>query len=165
VHQAAAILTFLSPGLRFFHQGQFDGRRARISPHLIRAPQEPTDAALHGFYEQLMSVVGRPTVREGRWQLLDCRAAWDGNPTSDGFVIFAWEGSHAEHLLVAVNYAGHQGQCYVRLPFADLGGRSVHLRDLMSDAQYDRAGSELSSTGLYLDLPAWKFHVFDVAAV
>ena len=24
-HQAAAIITFLSPGLRFFHQGQFEG--------------------------------------------------------------------------------------------------------------------------------------------
>ena len=27
MHQAAAIVTFLSPGLRFFHQGQFEGRR------------------------------------------------------------------------------------------------------------------------------------------
>ena len=26
VHQAAAVITFLSPGLRFFHQGQFEGR-------------------------------------------------------------------------------------------------------------------------------------------
>src|SRR5262245_36084154 len=34
VHVAAAVLTFLSPGLRFFHQGQFEGRRKRISPHL-----------------------------------------------------------------------------------------------------------------------------------
>src|SRR5690606_25550713 len=41
VHQAAAVITFLSPGLRFFHQGQFEGRRKRISPHLIRGPQEP----------------------------------------------------------------------------------------------------------------------------
>ncbi len=40
VHEAAAVLTFLSPGLRFFHQGQFEGRRKRISPHLVRAPQE-----------------------------------------------------------------------------------------------------------------------------
>ena len=30
-HQAAAVLTYLSPGLRFFHQGQFEGRRKRIS--------------------------------------------------------------------------------------------------------------------------------------
>src|SRR5215831_12410660 len=43
MHEAAAIITFLSPGLRFFHQGQFEGRRKRISPHLVRAPKEPTD--------------------------------------------------------------------------------------------------------------------------
>ena len=36
VHQAAAVITFLSPGLRFFHQGQFEGRKKRISPHLVR---------------------------------------------------------------------------------------------------------------------------------
>ena len=42
-HQAAAVLTFLSPGLRFFHQGQLEGRRKRISPHLVRAPMEPVD--------------------------------------------------------------------------------------------------------------------------
>ena len=34
---------FLSPGLRFFHQGQFEGRRKRISPHLVRGPMEPVD--------------------------------------------------------------------------------------------------------------------------
>ena len=28
----------------------------------------------------------------------------------------------SERLLVAVNYAPNQSQCYVRLPFADLGG-------------------------------------------
>ena len=29
-HQAAAVLTFLTPGLRFFHQGQREGKRVRI---------------------------------------------------------------------------------------------------------------------------------------
>ncbi|HEX6849409.1 MAG TPA: alpha-amylase family glycosyl hydrolase, partial [Chitinophagaceae bacterium] len=45
-HEAAAVITFLSPGLRFFHQGQFTGRKKRISPHLVRAPQEPIDFGL-----------------------------------------------------------------------------------------------------------------------
>ena len=31
------------PGLRFFHQGQFEGRKKRISPHLVRGPEEPVD--------------------------------------------------------------------------------------------------------------------------
>jgi SAM-dependent methyltransferase len=39
----AAVITFLSPGLRFFHQGQFEGRTKRISPHLVRAPAEAVD--------------------------------------------------------------------------------------------------------------------------
>jgi hypothetical protein len=32
----------------------------------------------------------------------------------------------------------------------------------MGTAQYDRSGSELVSRGLYLDVPAWGYHVFDV---
>ena len=43
MHEAAAVITFLSQGLRFFHQGQFEGRRKRISPHLVRAPLETSD--------------------------------------------------------------------------------------------------------------------------
>ena len=46
VHEAAAVITFLSPGLRFFHQGQFEGRKKRISPHLVRGPEEPIDQKL-----------------------------------------------------------------------------------------------------------------------
>ena len=39
IHQAAAVITFMSPGLRFFHQGEFEGRKKRISPHLVRGPK------------------------------------------------------------------------------------------------------------------------------
>jgi len=49
VHEAAAVITFLSPGLRFFHQGQFEGRKKRISPHLCRGPNEPIDQKLKSF--------------------------------------------------------------------------------------------------------------------
>jgi hypothetical protein len=161
VHQAAAIVTFLSPGLRFFHQGQFEGRRKRISPHLIRAPHEPGDAPLEQFYDRLLGVLRRPAARE-TWQQLECVPAWEGNPTSDGFLACAWHGAGGERLMVAVNYANTQGQCYVRLPFSDLAGRSVSLVDAMSPARYDRDGNDLLSRGLYLDLPPWSYHVFEV---
>jgi hypothetical protein len=164
VHEAAAVITFFAPGLRFFHQGQFEGRRKRISPHLVRAPQEPTDDRLLEFYARLLSALGRAAVRDGEWRLLECVPAWDGNWTWDGFVAFAWQGAGGERLLVAVNYADNQGQCYVRLPFAGIDGRTVRLSDLMSDAVYDRGGGDLTSSGLYLDLRPWGYHVFDVTA-
>ena len=165
VHEAAAIITFLSPGLRFFHQGQFEGRRKRISPHLVRAPEEPRDESLRGFYERLLSVLGLSAVRDGQWQLLQCAPAWDNNWTWDGFLVFAWQGADRKRLLVTVNYAASQAQCYVRLPFDDLAAATVRLNDLMSPAIYDRPGSALVSTGLYLDLPAWGYHVFEMRAV
>jgi hypothetical protein len=162
MHKAAAVITFLAPGLRFFHQGQFEGRKKRISPHLVRAPVEPKDPELQEFYNLLLSVLRFPSVRDGEWQLLECVAAWDGNWTADDFIACAWQGTGGERLLVTVNYADNQSQCYVRLPFADLKGRSVRLRDLMSVATYDRDGDDLTTRGLYLDMPSWGYHVFDV---
>ena len=113
MHEAAAVITFLSPGLRFFHQGQFEGRKKRISPHLGRGPCEPVDPKLQQFYDRLLAVLRQPVVRDGQWQLLECAPAWDGNWTWDCFVAFAWQGPGGERLLVAVNYAPNQSQCYV----------------------------------------------------
>ena len=109
VHQAAAVVTFLVPGLRFFHEGQLEGRRIRVSMHLGRRPAEPVDASCEAFYDRLLDVLKRPEVRDGDWRLLDCRPAWDGNPTWDRFLAFAWEGADGARLLVAVNYAPDAG--------------------------------------------------------
>jgi hypothetical protein len=165
VHQAAAVITFLSPGLRFFHQGQFEGRKKRISPHLVRGPEEPVDQQLKQFYDRLLAVLRNPARRDGEWQLLECVPAWEGNWTHDCFVAFAWLGPGKERLLVAVNYASNQSQCYVRLPFAELGNRQWRFQDLLGRAQYDRDGNDLESRGLYLDVPPWQAYVFSMTAV
>jgi hypothetical protein len=117
---------------------------------------------LRQFYERLLSVLRQPAVRGGRWQLLEGVAAWDGNWTSDAFLLFMWQGRGGERLMVAVNYSGHQSQCYVRVPPADPAGRQLHFRDLMSPARYDRDGHDVASRGLYLDLPPWAYHVFEI---
>ena len=162
-HRAAAVLTYLSPGLRFFHQGQFEGRRKRISPHLVRAPVEPVDETLGRFYDALLAALRQPSVRDGQWSLLECVPAWEGNWTWDGFISFGWRGQGDQRALVAVNYTPNQGQCYVRVPFEELRGASVRLRDRTSAAVYDRSGDDLLARGLYLDLPGWGYHIFEMS--
>ncbi len=161
-HQAAAVLTYLCPGLRFFHQGQFAGRRKKISVHLCRGPEEPTDPTIEEFYRGLVACLRLPAFRDGEWRPLDCNPAWEGNPSHDGYIAFAWE-VREERFLVAVNYSPDRGQCYVPLPWADLAGKAVRLNDLMGPANYDRDGGSLLSPGLYLDVPEWGYHVFAVA--
>jgi hypothetical protein len=37
-----------------FHEGQFEGRRAKVSMHLGRRPEEPVDSVLQEFYRSLL---------------------------------------------------------------------------------------------------------------
>lgn len=160
MHEAAAVITFLSPGLRFFHQGQFEGCKKRISPHLGRGPLERVDAVLQEFYDRLLALLREPVLRNGQWQLLECAPAWEGNWTSDCFVACAWQGSAGERVVALVNYAQNQSQCYVKLPFDDLAGRLWRLQDRMSSAAYERCGDELQSRGLFVDMSPWQSAVF-----
>ncbi len=164
-HEAAAIITFLSPGLRFFHDGQFEGRRKRISPHLVRAPHEATDEALQRFYAGLRAVAQHPVFRDGEWRLLECAPAWEHNWTWDCFVAWLWKAAAGDVRLVVVNYAANQSQCYVRVPLDGLAGRSLRFADLTGPAGFDRERSDLDARGLFLDMPPWGYHVFGVTTL
>ena len=158
--EAAAIVTYLTPGLRFFHQGQFEGRTKRISPHLVRAPREDVDRATQKFYERLLELLRQPAIRDGEWRLLDCVPAWDGNWTSECYLAWLWTGKRDERRLVVVNYAANQSQCYVRVPHH--GDGSIRLKDAMGPSVFDRDGRDLQERGLYVDMPPWGCHVFEV---
>ncbi len=140
VHRAAAVITFFAPGLRFIHQGQREGRKVRISVHLGRGPAEIPDAAIGTFYEDLLACLAEPVFRDGQWQLLDAHRAWESNGSHDAFVAFAWTGPKDIRRLVVVNYAPHQSQCYLPLPWSDVAGRSWRLEDQLGDAAYEREG-------------------------
>ena len=165
VHRAAAVVTFLTPGLRFLHQGQREGKRVRIPVHLRRGPVEALDSPISMFYNRLIEVLKDPAFRDGQWQLLEADSAWQGNESYDSFIIFSWSGPGSQRRLVAVNYSNHQSQCYVQMPWKDLAGRTWKLHDQLGPAEYERNGDDLSGRGLYLDLPPWGAHAFDVESV
>ena len=162
VHPAAAAIAFLSPGLRFFHQGQFEGRKKRISPHLSRGPDEPIDENLRQFYDRLLAVLRQPAFRDGDWQLLECTPAWEGNWTHDCLLVFAWQGAARDRFVVAVNYAPNQSQCHARLPFGDLGGKKWRFQDQLAPAAYDWNGDDLQARGLFLNMAPWQASAFSL---
>src|SRR5262245_148093 len=165
VHEAAATVAFLVPGLRFFHDGQLEGRKVKVSMHLGRRRDEPVDEGLREFYARLLEVLRRPEVRDGTWRLRECRPAWSDNSTWAHFLAFTWDAAD-RRLLAAINYGPTQGQCYISLPLPQLRGRQWRLRDLLHpEHTYDRDGDELATVGLYLDMPPWGHHVFEVSPV
>ena len=103
--------------------------------------------------EMIESYRKRPTFE--RWTE-ECLRLYAAHGT------FPREGAE-RRLLAAVNYAPTRGQCYVRLPWEDLRGRAAVLADLVNPTtRYERDGGDLARQGLYLDVPAWGHHVFEV---
>jgi hypothetical protein len=161
-HAADAIITFFTPGLRLFHQGQFEGRMKRISPHLGRAPIVAVNIDILKFYDKLLRLLRESIFREGNWNLLECVPASIDNRSHEAFIGFAWRGANEKCVVIAVNYSEQAGQCFVRLPFSELSGKTWKLIDLSSADCYEREGDLLEKDGLYLDVSAWKHHVFEL---
>lgn len=164
-HRAAAAITFLSPGLRFFYQGQFEGARVRVPVHLCRGPEELANYEVLEFYRRILVILKETEdFRDGEWSLIEPMEAWPGNSSAAGFVAYAWSGQDKRLYVAVVNYQEHHGQCCLVLPFRELEGKRVCLADMMGNEIYERDGGELIGHGLFIDHAAWQINVFEVKA-
>jgi hypothetical protein len=146
-HRAAALIAYLAPGLKFFHEGQLDGRRTRLPVQLCRAPAEPIDAGIARFYAGLLELLKAPVLRNGSWRLRETG--------QEALIAFDWMGSE-ERLTVLVNYGGAPAR--YSLPADALGGPSVRVLDPDGWRAEERASGEL-----ILELPGWGARVIEAA--
>lgn len=115
-HIPAAVLTFLSPGLRFFHHGQAEGRRKRISPHLIRAPDETVDLQVAALYAKLVYLQKDRVFHDGDWEAIEISRVWPENWSSECLMAWTWRSSPHDVVLCVVNLADHEAQGCLELP-------------------------------------------------
>ena len=162
--RAAATLALTLPGLRLLHEGQLEGRKVKLPVQLGRRPSEPPEPGLEPFYRRLLAALCRPVFHDGDWHLLEPLEAWKGNSSHHAFVAHRWT-LREEHHLVAVNLSSHPAQCFLRLDLPALAGHPWRLQDLLSDAQYARDGDELLAQGLYLNLPSYGCHLFQLQPI
>jgi glycosidase len=159
-HKAAAVVALTSPGLRFFHDGQLEGRATHIPVQLGRRPEEPKSPELRAFYEKLLSVLQREALRNGTYKLLDAGPAGPNNHSHQQFIIGRFEaGAHGQCVIV-VNFGAAQAQCRVPVQLRAVEGRQITLTDLLSTETFVRDGSELTQRGLFLDMKPWQAAIY-----
>ena len=135
------------------------------APGFARRTRPPTNrsSGSTNVCERCCSIRPVGTANGGCWS-----ARPHGRTTGRGTVLL--RGSGRAPLATASSYRqlrNNQSQCYVRVPLHDLGGRSVRFKDLMGPVGtvgFDRDRGDLDARGLFLDVPAWGYHVFDVTA-
>jgi len=156
--RAAALTSATLPGMRLFHEGQFEGRKVKLPVFLGRRPNEPTDQGLQEFYAGLLEVIHQPVFRGGQWKLCECRG-WPDNASFENLLAWSWQHGD-ERYLIAINLSETSLQATVRVPWADIGGVRWNLVDRLSGATYQREGDEILRGGLYVELGPWNSHVF-----
>lgn len=150
---AAAVITYLSPGLRFFHHGQEHGFKRKDSVHLSRAADERRDPQTLAFYKRLMAISSWAASRE--WKRLQPLQAWEGNP-SHGNLIAMQIGNGSQALLAVVNYSSNQSQGSLALEPSDL---KIVDHDLQTGMASDwLMGNDLKKP-INFDLGPWKHKI------
>ncbi len=159
---AAAVVMATTPGLRFFHDGQLEGRRAHLPIQLIREPAELADAGVAAFYDKLLSSIDAPVFHGGEWSLVEAGPAWDGNESHHNLLAWSWRQSRTLKLVV-INYSAEPAQGRIKMPLPFQSGDKVAFTDELTAERYERDGAELKSKGLFVELGPWRAHVLDAA--
>jgi glycosidase len=160
---AAALIMATIPGLRLFHDGQFEGCRIRLPVQLVREPREAADREMLQFYERLLAITSAPAFHEGEWQLLPVSRAWEDNKSYHNMLAWSWR-SAKDFKVVVVNYSPHQSQCWLPLPLPPEITARIIFKDELTGMVYVRDLAEVSRRGLYVDLEPYHAHVLDTMA-
>ena len=156
---ALATLVATLPGMRFYYDGQFEGRRIRPPVHLGRARREEANPALNSLYERLLHISYAEVFHTGDWRLLAVEPAGDASHES----LLAWQWrSHDDWRLIVVNLGRTPAQGKLFFGAAVQPGKGYEFHDQLNDVNYPRDGDDLVRNGLYVRLDAGRAHLFAV---
>lgn len=157
---AAAIVIATIPGLRFFQDGQFEGKRIRVPVQLVREPKEIVDSQIMQFYERLLAISAAPAFHEGDWKLIEVNQAWAGNESHHSLLAWMWQ-YQKQYKIVVVNYSAVQAQGRLRLSLPEVTTDKCTFRDELNGEIYVRDLNEVRNQGLYIDLRPYHSHLLD----
>jgi len=158
--QVAAVASMTIPGARLLHDGQFEARPVRTPVMLGRAPAAQPDMELRAFYHRLLEAMLLPALRDGMWRLGEL-TGWPDNFTTQNLVTWNWT-KQKEQYLVVVNLSENPAQGRVRWPWPETSPPKWKLSDPIQSIKFTRNSEETNHEGLYVDLPGWGYHFFQV---
>ncbi|MCX6151147.1 MAG: alpha-amylase family glycosyl hydrolase [Ignavibacteriales bacterium] len=156
--KAAAVVMSTIPGIRFYYDGQFEGKKIKLPVQLGREPNEKVNQSVQDFYFKLLRITKEEVFHLGIWKLLTALPAWEHNNTFSNMLAWNWNYKN-ENRLIVVNYSDQKSQCRLKLDVGDYD-ENFEIIDLLNDYVYLRSSEEVYHTGLYVELQAFQSHIF-----
>lgn len=99
---ASAVIATL-PGMRFFHKGQFEGKRIHLTIQCLKPPAEAEDRQAIEFFTALLQYINNPVLHGGRWRLV-LPSGRNGDESFRNILSWIWEGGR-ELYPVLINFS------------------------------------------------------------
>jgi len=100
---AAAIIGTL-PGMRFFHDGQLEGKTIQFPIQLVREPNEVRDERVANFYSALLELTDKEVFHKGQWEIAEVGPAFPGDMSFENVLCWCW--SYGKQICaIAINYS------------------------------------------------------------
>jgi hypothetical protein len=155
----AASLLVSVPGMRFFFDGQLEGRRIKVPVQLGRWPEEPPDEAVCALYRRALAFARDPVLHDGDWKLL--RVSPAGDSSFAEIVAYRWRSADSL-AVVTVNLGAAMSQAHVEIGGDLFPGEVFDFEDRLTDLSYRWTRDALLDRGLYVRLEAGRAHLFTV---
>jgi hypothetical protein len=147
------------PGMRFYHQGELEGRRIRLPIALRTAAAEPPDPVSEAFFQKILQITQQDVFHQGEWRLLELVP--EGDPSPYGLIVYEWRSGNTWKV-IAVNLTGDTSQGRLRLGDRVSPTQQYIFYDELNDVKYPRSGEELHNVGLFIRRDGFQAHLFNV---
>ncbi len=154
---AAATVISTIQGMKFYNDGQFEGKKIKLPMQLGREPVEKYSETVSKYYNKLLNVTKEDIFTYGDWTLLSPKTVGNGNRTFENF--FAWQWIHKNNRkIVIINYSELTSQCRVKFDVPS-GSDVLLIYDQLNDRIFERSSSEINNTGLFVELKGFASHI------
>ena len=159
---AAVCLLGTLPGMRFFFDGQRDGRRIRTPVQLGRWPDEATDPQIQRLHRSVLEFASEPVLHDGVWRILN--VASGGDDSWGNVIAYRWRLERTLAVIV-VNLGDGAAQAHVDVAGDLPVGAKFQFSDRITGESYRWTRDALNARGLWVRLQAGQAHLFTVLPI
>jgi glycosidase len=159
--KGAAMIALTLPGAKLIYEGQMRGYEIKVPVQLGRNPTEDDNQEIIEFYERLLNAIPGKEFSDGNWALCKSIQVEEGDVSYEDIIAYQWWKNTTRRVII-VNYGLNPSKAHIQIDGIDYGNSQWQFTDLLTSKLYSYSGTNLSKNGLYVELDAWKGHIFKI---
>jgi hypothetical protein len=159
--KAAALIALSLPGGRLLFEGQNLGHRIKLPVQLGRNPLEETNKEISDYYLRLLEIIPGRDFGNGSWSICEVMPVEPHDKSYSNIISYIWWINDSYRLIV-VNYNPQFSKAHIKVNPFHFDTHNWKFTDLLTQKSYIYKGDDLYKFGLYVELDAWKGHIFKI---